>query len=220
MFHLSPLNISSFLSSIFSKCFHFLGSVLIFVTKKANSEELAHNLQAKEFDVKLIHGDLNQVSTNYHETSNLNRQQILMQSTSVTRFGEISPLWQTFLSLWLFSDGLFSIWQTFKPTLAMWCAFGQFFIVVNGQKMKHNLAIWSHCRAPPCCFPDSSYSELNFSTSVTRSSTRSRRSHFRFWWLQTLLQEASTFPIFVQSSTLTWPEISILTLTESDEQVC
>ena len=37
------------------------GTVLVFVTKKANCEELAHNLQAKEFDVRLIHGDLNQV---------------------------------------------------------------------------------------------------------------------------------------------------------------
>ena len=38
------------------------GSVLIFVTKKANCEELAHNLKAKEFEVGLLHGDLNQVS--------------------------------------------------------------------------------------------------------------------------------------------------------------
>jgi ATP-dependent RNA helicase DDX42 len=39
------------------------GSVLIFVTKKANCEELAHNLKAKEFEVRLLHGDLNQVNT-------------------------------------------------------------------------------------------------------------------------------------------------------------
>ena len=38
------------------------GSVLIFVTKKANCEELAHNLKAKEFEVGLLHGDLNQVN--------------------------------------------------------------------------------------------------------------------------------------------------------------
>lgn len=36
------------------------GSVLIFVTKKANSEELANNLKARDFNVCLIHGDLDQ----------------------------------------------------------------------------------------------------------------------------------------------------------------
>ena len=41
------------------------GSVLIFVTKKANCEELAHNLKAKEFEVGLLHGDLNQVKKNF-----------------------------------------------------------------------------------------------------------------------------------------------------------
>jgi hypothetical protein len=44
------------------------GSVLVFVTKKANCEELAHNLQTKEFDVRLIHGDLNQVRRRHSET--------------------------------------------------------------------------------------------------------------------------------------------------------
>ncbi|XP_040573324.1 ATP-dependent RNA helicase DDX42 [Lepeophtheirus salmonis] len=36
------------------------GSVLIFVTKKLNCEELAQNLKLKEFECELIHGDLNQ----------------------------------------------------------------------------------------------------------------------------------------------------------------
>ncbi|XP_013789257.1 ATP-dependent RNA helicase DDX42-like [Limulus polyphemus] len=36
------------------------GSVLIFVTRKANSEELATNLKVKEFDVALLHGDMDQ----------------------------------------------------------------------------------------------------------------------------------------------------------------
>ena len=40
-------------------------------------------------------------------------------SFSVTRFGEISPLWQFFLKFSSnFVYGLFSIWQTFAPTLA------------------------------------------------------------------------------------------------------
>ena len=38
--------------------------------------------------------------------------------TSVTRFAEISPLWQTFTSLWKMFDGVFLIWQNSKPTLA------------------------------------------------------------------------------------------------------
>ena len=37
---------------------------------------------------------------------------------SVTRFGEISPLWQKLKCLWQFNEGLFSIWQKLLPTLA------------------------------------------------------------------------------------------------------
>lgn len=37
-----------------------VGSVLIFVTKKANSEELANNLKMKEYEVGLLHGDMDQ----------------------------------------------------------------------------------------------------------------------------------------------------------------
>ena len=54
----------------------------------------------------------------------------------MTRFGEILPIRQNL-------DGLFSIWQTFVPTLAFF-ATGQIFIVVNGQRLNSNLAIWSH----------------------------------------------------------------------------
>ena len=63
---------------------------------------------------------------------------------SVTRFGEISPLWQNFKSLGNFLNGLFSIWQTFVPTLAFY-ATGQIVLVVNGQRFKNNKnsAIWS-----------------------------------------------------------------------------
>ena len=58
----------------------------------------------------------------------------------VTRFGEISPLWQHKLSLWQFLEVgkiLKLVWQNFN-------AFGQIFIVVNSQILKHNLAICSH----------------------------------------------------------------------------
>ncbi|KFM68309.1 ATP-dependent RNA helicase DDX42, partial [Stegodyphus mimosarum] len=36
------------------------GSVLIFVTKKVNAEELANNLKLKEYEVALLHGDIDQ----------------------------------------------------------------------------------------------------------------------------------------------------------------
>ena len=36
---------------------------------------------------------------------------------SVTRFCEISRLWQNIISLWQCFDGLFSIWQNCEPTL-------------------------------------------------------------------------------------------------------
>ncbi|XP_014485169.1 PREDICTED: ATP-dependent RNA helicase DDX42 [Dinoponera quadriceps] len=40
------------------------GSLLIFVTKKLNAEELANNLILKEFDVLLLHGDMDQIERN------------------------------------------------------------------------------------------------------------------------------------------------------------
>jgi ATP-dependent RNA helicase DDX42 len=44
--------------------FTTVGSVLIFVTRKINSEELANNLRHNDFQVGLIHGDMNQVERN------------------------------------------------------------------------------------------------------------------------------------------------------------
>ncbi|XP_013391796.1 ATP-dependent RNA helicase DDX42 isoform X2 [Lingula anatina] len=44
--------------------FMSVGSVLIFVTKKANSEELATNLKARDFKVGLLHGDMSQQERN------------------------------------------------------------------------------------------------------------------------------------------------------------
>ena len=37
----------------------------------------------------------------------------------MTRFGEISPLWQKFTSLWQIFDSFFLIWQNAEPTLAI-----------------------------------------------------------------------------------------------------
>jgi ATP-dependent RNA helicase DDX42 len=40
------------------------GSVLIFVTKKANAEELHNNLKLKEYETLLLHGDMDQIDRN------------------------------------------------------------------------------------------------------------------------------------------------------------
>ena len=61
----------------------------------------------------------------------------------VTRFGEISPLWQNFKSLWaiflmvhlLFCKILVQLWHFY--------AIGQIVIVVNGQRLNSYIATWS-----------------------------------------------------------------------------
>ena len=61
----------------------------------------------------------------------------------VTRFGEISPLWQNFKSLWaiflmvhlLFCKVLVQLWHFY--------AIGQIVIVVNGQRLNSYIATWS-----------------------------------------------------------------------------
>ena len=49
----------------------------------------------------------------------------------MTTFGEISPLWQNFKSLWLFCAGLFSIWENIEPTLGNYLSYVEYLIVVN-----------------------------------------------------------------------------------------
>jgi len=56
--------------------------------------------------------------------------------SSVTRFGEISSLWQSFKSLWLFFEGVFCIGQNSKTNWASFYDIGQICIVVNGPKLK------------------------------------------------------------------------------------
>ena len=41
-------------------------------------------------------------------------------------------------------DGLFRIWQSFKPTLAILCSWANFHFL-NVQRWTNNLPIWSHC---------------------------------------------------------------------------
>ena len=58
---------------------------------------------------------------------------------SVTRFGEISPLWQKLTSLWQIFDSLFPSW------LWLICdIIGPIFIIAKGQILKNNLTNWSH----------------------------------------------------------------------------
>ena len=74
-------------------------------------------------------------------------QKTFLSTDSVTRFGEISPLWQKFSSAWLIFDGLSLICQNSKPTLAnLFHYFGLIFIAANGPILKYNLTIWSHCQ--------------------------------------------------------------------------
>ena len=62
---------------------------------------------------------------------------------SVTRFDEISTLWQKkvfgeffWIAYLVFGKLLYQLWNFY--------ATGQIFIVVNGQILKKNMAIWSH----------------------------------------------------------------------------
>ena len=58
----------------------------------------------------------------------------LVVHACVTRFGEISPFWQEFLSLGPFYEALYRILQTFKPTLAFFILLGKFCLLYNAKK--------------------------------------------------------------------------------------
>jgi len=63
------------------------GSVLIFVTKKANAEELANNLKKQDFELVLIHGDMNQIDRN-QAISVFKKQEVrIMVATDVAARG-------------------------------------------------------------------------------------------------------------------------------------
>ena len=59
----------------------------------------------------------------------------IVVESSVTRFGEISPFWQNFISHGKFCKGLVFAWQYLEPTLPHFYALGHIFIVVNGQRL-------------------------------------------------------------------------------------
>ena len=67
---------------------------------------------------------------------------IITLKSSVTRFGEMTPLWQIFKALWqIFKalwqnfQGLVSVEQNFEPHLANLFTMWQILIVLNGQKI-------------------------------------------------------------------------------------
>ncbi|KAL7300748.1 hypothetical protein TKK_0006725 [Trichogramma kaykai] len=63
------------------------GSVLIFVTKKLNAEELANNLKLKEFDVLLLHGDMDQIERNKVITAFKRKEVNILVATDVAARG-------------------------------------------------------------------------------------------------------------------------------------
>ncbi|XP_054162662.1 ATP-dependent RNA helicase DDX42-like [Oppia nitens] len=63
------------------------GSVLIFVTKKANAEELATNLKTHDMEVVLLHGDMNQIERNKVITEFKRKQVSILVATDVAARG-------------------------------------------------------------------------------------------------------------------------------------
>lgn len=82
----NPLHKWNFL---LSKIVQFLseGSILIFVTKKADAEQVANNLSLKEFDVVLLHGDMDQSDRNKVITKFKKKEVEIMVATDVAARG-------------------------------------------------------------------------------------------------------------------------------------
>lgn len=74
---------------LLSKMVEFLscGSVLIFVTKKAEAEIVATNLQVQQYDVVLLHGDIEQAERNKVITKFKKRDVDIMVATDVAARG-------------------------------------------------------------------------------------------------------------------------------------
>ena len=63
----------------------------------------------------------------------------------MTSFGKISPIWQNLTSLWQFFNSLFLFFKMMGLLWQIWNILWIIFIVANGQILKNNLTIWSHC---------------------------------------------------------------------------
>ena len=58
---------------------------------------------------------------------------------SVTRFGEISPLWCDLIKLWPFWKGSFTIGKILNILWQVSFGFGQMFSIANGQKLNQKI---------------------------------------------------------------------------------
>ena len=63
---------------------------------------------------------------------------------SVTRFGEIFPLWQNSISLWAILKAYGSAWEKFITAFPKYHSIGQVSIVIKGSILQNNQTIWSH----------------------------------------------------------------------------
>lgn len=74
---------------LLSKLVEFLshGSVLIFVTKKADAEQVADSLKLQEYDVLLLHGDIDQSERNKVITKFKKRESDILVATDVAARG-------------------------------------------------------------------------------------------------------------------------------------
>ncbi|KAH0552279.1 ATP-dependent RNA helicase DDX42 [Cotesia glomerata] len=63
------------------------GSLLIFVTKKLNAEELSNNLKLKEYEVMLLHGDMDQIERNKVITAFKKKEVSILVATDVAARG-------------------------------------------------------------------------------------------------------------------------------------
>ncbi|XP_029638136.1 ATP-dependent RNA helicase DDX42 isoform X1 [Octopus sinensis] len=67
--------------------FTSLGSILIFVTRKSNAEELVSNLKSKDFEVGLLHGDMEQAERNKVITMFKKKEVLILVATDVASRG-------------------------------------------------------------------------------------------------------------------------------------
>ena len=89
-----------------------------------------HNLKHFEYPLLVVHIWIYLPIIKWRFSASSNRY----ESANVTRFGEISLLWQFF-------NGLFLIWQNTVPTLANLWHIGLISIVANDQILKNNISI-------------------------------------------------------------------------------
>ena len=131
------LSLSFFLSFFLSLCFHIFHSKCLSLSLSfilslwpANTRMIFANISIK----RRRHGHLCfhddnckkwssfitfefHTSVGNHCSSLMGVATLVLVVSSVTRFGEISPLWQQNLSIWAILEVLFSLWQYFEPTL-------------------------------------------------------------------------------------------------------